>query len=139
MEKNDGLYCNGFGVESESLRKSHCHTDLTFEIIEIGAVRVSDDRKTIVDSFQQVIKPRVFKKLHYKIQEITHFTEEELNDGKDFRKVIRDFLEWCGDDYIFCTWGSMDLTELQKNMKHYNLKEYWIFRYSMLIYRKCSA
>lgn len=82
--------------------KSHCHTDLTFEIIEIGAVRVSDDRKTIVDSFQQVIKPRVFKKLHYKIQEITHFTEEELNDGKDFRKVIRDFLEWCGDDYIFC-------------------------------------
>ena len=28
--------------------KSHCHTDLTFEIIEIGAVRVSDDRKTIV-------------------------------------------------------------------------------------------
>lgn len=39
--------------------KSHCHTDLTFEIIEIGAVRVSDDRKTIVDSFQQVIKPRV--------------------------------------------------------------------------------
>mgnify|MGYP000396204952 CR=1 FL=1 len=66
--------------------KSHCHTDLTFEIIEIGAVRVSDDRKTIVDSFQQVIKPRVFKKLHYKIQEITHFTEEELNDGKDFRK-----------------------------------------------------
>ena len=30
--------------------KSHCHTDLTFEIIEIGAVRVSDDRKTIVDS-----------------------------------------------------------------------------------------
>lgn len=102
--------------------KSHCHTDLTFEIIEIGAVRVSDDRKTIVDSFQQVIKPRVFKKLHYKIQEITHFTEEELNDGKDFRKVIRDFLEWCGDDYIFCTWGSMDLTELQKNMKHYNLE-----------------
>ena len=101
--------------------KSHCHTDLTFEIIEIGAVRVSDDRKTIVDSFQQVIKPRVFKKLHYKIQEITHFTEEELNDGKDFRKVIRDFLEWCGDDYIFCTWGPLDLFELQRNMKYYHM------------------
>lgn len=102
--------------------KGNCHTDLTFEIIEIGAVKVSEDRKEIIDSFQQVIKPRVFKKLHYKIQEITHFTEEELNNGKDFRKVIRDFLEWCGDDYIFCTWGSMDLTELQKNMKHYKLE-----------------
>ena len=23
---------------------------------------------------------------------------------------------------MFCTWGSMDLTELQKNMKHYKLE-----------------
>lgn len=102
-------------------RHSNYHTDLIFEIIEIGAIRVSSDRE-IMDSYQQVIKPRVFKKLHYKIQELTHFTEEELNNGKDFRKVIREFLEWCGDDYIFCTWGSMDLTELQKNMKHYGME-----------------
>ena len=40
----------------------------------------------------------------------------------DFRKAIREFLEWCGDDYIFCTWGSMDLMELQKNMKHYGFE-----------------
>ena len=49
-------------------------------------------------------------------------TIEELNSGEDFRKVIRNFLNWCGDDYIFCTWGSMDLTELQKNMKHYGME-----------------
>ena len=100
--------------------KSNYYPDLPFEIIEIGAVRVSEDRE-ILDSYQQVIRPRVYKKLHYKIREITHFTEEELKEGKDFKRAIIEFLDWCGDDYMFCTWGSMDLTELQKNMKHYKI------------------
>ena len=101
--------------------KNNYHQDIPFEIIEIGAVRVSEDRK-ILDSYQQVIKPKVYKKLHYKIQEITHFSEEELKEGKGFKRAIIDFLEWCGDDYMFCTWGSMDLVELQKNMRHYKLE-----------------
>ena len=42
---------------------------MPFEIIEIGAVRVSEDRE-ILDSYQQVIRPRVYKKLHYKIKEM---------------------------------------------------------------------
>jgi DNA polymerase III epsilon subunit-like protein len=101
--------------------KDHIHSDITFEIIEIGAVKVNEDRE-IEDRYQQIIKPRIFKKLHYKIKEITQFTPEELNKGKDFRRAIVEFLEWCGDDYIFCTWGSMDLAELQKNMKHYGME-----------------
>ena len=101
--------------------KDHIHSDITFEIIEIGAVKVNEDRE-IEDRYQQIIKPRIFKKLHYKIKEITQFTPEELNKGKDFRRAIVEFLEWCGDDYIFCTWGSMDLLELQKNMKHYGME-----------------
>lgn len=101
-------------------KDSYCY-DMPFEIIEIGAVRVNENRE-ILDSYQQVVKPKLYRKLHYKIMEITHFTNEELNAGMDFRRAIREFLEWCGDDYIFCTWGSMDLTELQKNMKHYKLE-----------------
>lgn len=101
--------------------KNNYHSDIPFEIIEIGAVRVTENRE-IADSYQQVIRPRVYKRLHYKIQEITHFTEEELSHGKDFKRAIGEFLEWCGDDYMFCTWGSMDLTELQKNMRHYKLE-----------------
>ena len=92
--------------------------DLNFEIIEIGAVKL-DDNLNYVDKFSQVIKPKVFKKLHYKTAEITHFTNDELKKGKSFPKVMRQFLEWCGDDYIFCTWGAMDLHELQANMKFF--------------------
>lgn len=42
-------------------------------------------------------------------------------NGETFVAVIRDFLEWCGDDCVFCTWGSMDLTELQRNMAYYGV------------------
>ena len=101
--------------------KGNYYPGLPFEIIEFGAVRVNEFFE-IEDSFQQVVRPKVYRKIHYKIQEITHFTNEELSQGKDFRRVIRDFLEWCGDDYMFCTWGSQDLTELQKNMKYYSLE-----------------
>lgn len=101
--------------------KNNFHPDIPFEIIEIGAIRMTRERK-ILDSYRQLVRPRVYKKLHYKIQEITHFTNEELKRGVDFRKAVREFLEWCGDDYMFCTWGSMDLTELQKNMKHYRME-----------------
>ena len=101
--------------------KNNFHPDMPFEIIEIGAIRVTKDLK-MLDSYKQVVRPRVYKKLHYKIQEITHFTNEELKRGMDFRRAIREFLEWCGENYMFCTWGSMDLTELQKNMKHYGLE-----------------
>ena len=101
--------------------KNNFHPEIPFEIIEIGAVRMSLDGE-ILDSFKEVIRPRIYRKLHYRTKEITHFTEEELMNGKSFRRVIRNFLEWCGDDFMFCTWGSMDLTELQRNMKYYKME-----------------
>ena len=101
--------------------KRNYHPEMPFEIIEVGAVRMNSNLE-IEDSFHQIVKPRVYKKLHYKIKEITHFTNEELAKGSDFRKVIRDFLEWCGDDFIFCTWGSLDLLELRKNIAYHKLE-----------------
>ena len=36
-------------------------------------------------------------------------------EGQPFGAVMEEFLDWCGDgDFRFCTWGSMDLTELQR-------------------------
>ncbi|MDR9824924.1 hypothetical protein RCJ22_04795, partial [Vibrio sp. FNV 38] len=29
------------------------------------------------------------------------------------------FFKWCGSDYRFCTWGTLDLTELQRNLDFY--------------------
>ena len=47
---------------------------------------------------------------------------EQLEEGKTFPDVMRAFQNWWGDDYIFCTWGSMDLVELQRNIRYYQME-----------------
>lgn len=93
-----------------------------FEIIEIGAVRL-DEAFQETGQFCRLIRPRVYPQMHYRISEVTHMDMAELErNGETFVAVIRDFLEWCGDDCVFCTWGSMDLTELQRNMAYYGVE-----------------
>ena len=44
--------------------------------------------------------------MHRIISEVTHVSIEELErDGEPFAAVMEDFLKWCGEDCIFCTWG----------------------------------
>lgn len=94
------------------------HPRMPFEIIEIGAVKV-DKNLNIIDEYSSLIKPRIYKKLHSKIRTILNYDENDLNKGRSFKEVCSEFLDWCGEDYIFCTWGPMDLTELQTNMDFY--------------------
>lgn len=96
---------------------------LPFEIIEIGAVKL-DAQMQQTGEFHRLIRPRVYKRLHYKICEVTHMDMNELcQDGEEFAWVMEQFLEWCGsEDFYFCTWGSMDLTELQRNMVYHGME-----------------
>ncbi len=96
--------------------------NMPFEIIEIGAVKL-DEQLNEIGRFHKLIKPKAYKDLHYKTKEIVHLTMEELNKGEPFAKAIKAFLEWCGEEYIFCTWGTMDLMELQRNMKYFGMGE----------------
>lgn len=102
--------------------KEYSVDKLNFEIIEIGAYKL-DSELNLVDSFNELVKPQVYSEIHSIIGGIVKYTIEELNEKGDyFEFVIKRFLEWCGADYIFCTWGCQDLTELQKNIRFYNLK-----------------
>ncbi len=94
---------------------------MPFEIIEIGAVKL-DSKFNIIDSFSSLIRPKLYKKLQPHIRAILNYDEKDLKLGKPFDMVCRDFLKWCGEDYIFCTWGSMDLNYLQNNMDYYYMK-----------------
>ena len=95
---------------------------LPFEIIEIGAVKLNKNLQ-IISEFRRLIRPRVYRQMHYKISEVTHMSIEQLDtEGEDFVRAMTEFLEWCGDDYRFCTWGSMDLTELQRNMVYHGME-----------------
>lgn len=103
--------CYGKGSENRKI---------PFEIIEIGAVKLDENLKEI-DRFSRTIRPKVYKKLHYITRDLTGITQEELCASDPFSYVLVDFMLWCGKDYIFCTWGNMDLVELQRNMKYYGL------------------
>lgn len=107
---------------------------LPFEIIEIGAVKLNESLQ-IVSEFHRLIRPRVYRQLHFKISEVTHLSIEELDrEGEPFDRVMADFLEWCGTDFRFCIWGSMDLTELQRNMVYHGMElpfAYPLFYYDL--------
>lgn len=103
-----------------SSQKDRSKKGIAFEIVEIGAIKL-DENKNEVDEFNQVIRPQIFNKMHFMTKRIVHIDSQELENGKGFPDVIREFMDWCGDDYIFCTWGSSDLTELQRNMSYYHI------------------
>lgn len=95
--------------------------DLLFEIIEIGAVKLDSTGRKIAE-FSETIKPQVYDKLNYHIQKMLGIRMSDLKHSPTFPAVCKRFIKWCGDDAIFCTWGSQDLTELQRNMNYYNIK-----------------
>lgn len=95
--------------------------EIPFEIIDIGAIKLSSERK-MIDEFNQLVKPSVYQHMHKITSKLIHLHMQDLQKGRPFVEVIADFLSWCGRDYIFCTWGPLDLYELQRNMKYYHLE-----------------
>ena len=97
--------------------------NIPFEIVEIGAVKL-DENKKILDTFDSYVRPQVYHKMNVMTQKVIHLDIEDLAKAEIFPIVMRKFLKWCGDDYIFCTWGNLDLVELQTNMRYYGLEPF---------------
>lgn len=95
--------------------------EFPFEIVEIGAVKL-DENRNFVDEFHELVCPQVYKELHPKTNEIIHIDIEELKKGSPFCEVMKRFLNWCGNDYSFATWGMTDLFEIQRNMTYYQME-----------------
>lgn len=94
---------------------------LPFEILEIGAIKLDENRE-YVDRYEGIVRPQVYREFHYETKKIIG-TElsEYIKTGRIFSVVAKEFLKWCGEQPVFCTWGLLDLTELQRNMKYYGL------------------
>ena len=88
---------------------------LLFEMIQIGAVKVNDQME-VVDSFDQLIQPQHYIKLHPRIARITHIDQEALMDAPLFPEAIKAFAAWCGEYYALITWGPDDISVLNQNL-----------------------
>ena len=93
---------------------------LNFEIVEIGAIKLNEKRQKIGE-FSRLIKPQVHTQMHKITGKLIHLSMEDLENGDSFVDVAADFLKWCGEDYIFCSWGPLDLREFQCNLDFFGL------------------
>lgn len=94
---------------------------MPFEVIDIGAVKLNENRN-ITDKYNQLVKPVVYHQMNRITSDLVHLHMEDLQKGRPFVEVMNEFLSWCGEDYVFCTWGPLDLFELQRNMKYFHME-----------------
>ena len=93
------------------------------EIIQIGAVRVSEDQE-VQDEFQVLIKPKYYRRLNRRVSKLTGIKETQLKEeGIWFAEAMEQFCAWCGEDVIFLTWGFDDITILRENLRLHGLGE----------------
>ena len=91
------------------------------EIIQIGAVRVTEDQQ-VTDEFQILIKPKYYRHLNRRVSKLTGIKENQLREeGVPFPEAIEAFRSWCGEDIIFLTWGFDDIGILRENLMLFNL------------------
>lgn len=90
------------------------------EIIQIGAVKLSEDLK-ILRTFSELIRPIYTGKIKKGIRKLTGIGESSLEDGRIFPQVVNDFLKFCGDDFSFVTWGDNDEDVFLSNLYAHKL------------------
>ncbi len=91
------------------------------EIIQIGAVRVTEDQ-TVADEFQIMVKPKYYRHLNRRVSKLTGIKESRLREeGVPFPEAMEAFQAWCGEDIVFLTWGFDDIGILRENLQLYGL------------------
>lgn len=92
------------------------------EIIEIGAVKLNENLE-IVDTYSELIKPVVSRKLRSRIKDLTHLTNEDISGGMAFDEAISKLEEWSGTNALFMTWGDTDIRTMLSNFKYFIKKD----------------
>ena len=95
------------------------------EVIQIGAVKL-DKNMNVCGSYQIIIKPKYFKKLHRHVSELTGITQEQMDLGTPLDEAAERFRKWCGKDFAFLTWGPDDIPMLKENFNAHRLSADWL-------------
>lgn len=103
-----------------STGKEETVATMPFEIVEVGAVKLNEDRR-MISEFSKLVKPQVYTTMHHITGKLIHLQMQQLESGELFPDVYKAFSDWYGLEPFFCTWGPLDLIELQRNIRYYNL------------------
>ena len=95
------------------------------EVIQIGAVKL-DKNLNLCGSYQIIVKPKYFKKLHKHVSELTGITQEQMDVGTPLAEAAERFKRWCGNDFAFLTWGPDDIPMLKENFHVNSIPSDWL-------------
>jgi inhibitor of KinA sporulation pathway (predicted exonuclease) len=95
---------------------------IPFEIIEIGAVKLTADYQ-VIGKFSVQIRPRLYPILTGAVAAVTRRGQQSMRYGLDFPAAARSFFDFCGEDYLFCTWSESDTATLLMNLRYYGLAD----------------
>ncbi len=95
------------------------------EVIQIGAVKM-DKKMNICGSYQIIVKPKYFKKLHRHVSALTGITQAQMDVGTALPDAAERFKKWCGEDFAFLTWGPDDIPMLKENFHVHDLPNAWL-------------
>lgn len=95
------------------------------EVIQIGAVKL-DRNLQPCGSYQIIVKPKFFKKLHRHVSTLTGITQEQMDLGVSLPEAAERFKKWCGKDFAFLTWGPDDIPMLKENFHAHGIDHAWL-------------
>ncbi len=114
LEFNQGY---NFTKEAKTVINPKC----PFEVIQIGAVKLNDNFET-VDTLDVLVKPEIYTELNPFVKGITGLTIEDLDRGKPFKEMYKEFIEFIKTDRsVLCVWGVADIKELFRNIEYHEL------------------
>ena len=95
------------------------------EVIQIGAVKL-DRWLRPCGSYQIIVKPKYFKKLHRHVSSLTGITQEQIDLGTPLDEAAERFRRFCGKDFVFLTWGPDDIPMLKENFHVNKIPSDWL-------------
>lgn len=117
MEWNQPSYGDMLIYENERCLKN--------EIIQIGAVKL-DENCNELGAFTVDVKPKVHKIINKNVKKLTGIDGDDLKNAGTIENAISDFRAWCGEDFVFITWGYDDISVLGANLKYFGLDASWL-------------
>ncbi len=113
-----------YAEKALAVQKRLCRR-LRGEVIQIGAVKL-DKNLRICGSYQIIVKPKYFKKIHKHVSVLTGITQEQIDLGVMLPEASERFKKWCGRDFAFLTWGPDDIPMLAENFGVHGIETDWL-------------
>jgi 3'-5' exoribonuclease 1 len=98
------------------------------EIIEIGAVCISDKNK-ILGEFCTMVRPSIHPILSEFCTELTSITQADVENAPLFPAALKQFQDWIdsfGEPYWLCSWGFYDKKQFKLDCELHRLDTYWL-------------